>query len=110
MGSALFKYEIIFSPGRISGAQNNSGLRGTWSWNSSNFHSDDVMDSSYTDPDFVPMYSLDGIDDVIVAVRVVVITHVWFHFSVVNESGKWQSHLTLVVARSPNKLQYMERD
>lgn len=56
------------------------------------------------------MYSLDGIDDVIVAVRVVVITHVWFHFSVVNESGKWQSHLTLVVARSPNKLQYMERD
>ena len=26
------------------------------------------MDSSYNDPNFVPVYSLDGIDDVIVAV------------------------------------------
>ena len=34
------------------------------------------MDSSYTDPDFVPVYFLDGIDDVIVAVRVVFITHI----------------------------------
>ena len=72
MGSALLKYDRIFSSGRITAAQNNSGLKGTWSWNSSNFHGDDVMDSSYTDPDFVPVYSLDGIDDVIVAVRVVV--------------------------------------
>ena len=66
----------IFFSGRINAAQKNSGLKGTWSWNSSNFHGDDVMDSSYTDPDFVPMYSLDGIDDVIVVVRVVLITHV----------------------------------
>ncbi|KAJ7370756.1 hypothetical protein OS493_030186 [Desmophyllum pertusum] len=51
---------------RITAVHNNSGLQGTWSWNSSNFHSDDVMDLSYNDPNYVPMYSLDGIDDVIV--------------------------------------------
>ena len=34
------------------------------------------MDLSYTDPHFVPVYSLDGIDDVIVAVRVAFTTHV----------------------------------
>jgi len=49
--------------GRITTVHNDSGLRGTWSWNSSNFHSDDVMDSSYNDPNFVPVYSLDGISD-----------------------------------------------
>ena len=76
MGSALLKYDRIFSSGRITAAQNNSGLKGTWSWNSSNFHGDDVMDLSYTDPHFVPVYSLDGIDAVIVAVRLVFITHV----------------------------------
>ncbi|KAL9960883.1 hypothetical protein ACROYT_G034389 [Oculina patagonica] len=52
---------------RITAVHNNSGLRGTWSWNSSNFHSDDVMDSSYNDPNFVPVYSLEGISDVIIA-------------------------------------------
>ncbi|KAJ7370752.1 hypothetical protein OS493_030182, partial [Desmophyllum pertusum] len=52
---------------RITAVHNNSGLRGSWSWNSSNFHSDDVMDLSYNDPNYVPMYSLDGIGDVIVA-------------------------------------------
>lgn len=60
--------DIIFILGRITASHNSSGLRGTWSWNSSNFHTDDVMDSSYNDPNYIPMYSLDGIDDVIVAV------------------------------------------
>ena len=60
-------FDIVF-PGRITAGQNNSGLRGSWSWNSSNFHGDDVMDSSYTDPDYAPVYSLAGIDDAIVAV------------------------------------------
>ncbi|XP_078343101.1 uncharacterized protein LOC144628871 isoform X1 [Oculina patagonica] len=52
---------------RITAVHNNSGLQGTWSWNSSNFHSDDVMDSSYNDPNFVPVYSLDGISDAIIS-------------------------------------------
>jgi hypothetical protein len=34
-----------------------------WSWKDSNFHPEDLMDSSYTNPTFVPVYSLDGIDD-----------------------------------------------
>lgn len=52
---------------RITAVHNNSGLRGSWSWNSSNFHSDDIIDSSYNDPNHVPLYSLDGIGDIIVA-------------------------------------------
>ncbi|XP_068732633.1 uncharacterized protein [Montipora capricornis] len=52
---------------RISTSHSNSSLRGTWSWNASNFHRDDVMDFSYTNPDFVPMYSLEGIDSFIIA-------------------------------------------
>ena len=57
-----------FLSGRITAVHNDSGLSGTWSWNSSNFHSDDVMDSSYNDPNYVPVYSLDGISDAIVEV------------------------------------------
>lgn len=49
--------------------QRNSSFRGTWSWNSSNFHRDDVMDSSYNDPYYTPLYSLDDIDGFIIAVR-----------------------------------------
>ena len=62
------KTSLFYNPGRITAVHNDSGLQGTWSWNSSNFHSDDVMDSSYNDPSYVPVYSLDGIDAVIVAV------------------------------------------
>ncbi len=70
MRRLFFFFWLIFSffLGRITAVHNNSGLRGTWSWNSSNFHNDDVMDSSYNDPNYVPMYSLDGIDEVIVVV------------------------------------------
>ena len=59
---------LLYLSGRITAVHNDSGLKGTWSWNSSNFHNDDVMDSSYTDPNHVPMYSLDGISDVILKV------------------------------------------
>ena len=62
-------FEASFLSGRITAVHNDSGLRGTWSWNSSNFDSDDVMDSSYNDPNYVPVYSLDGISDSIVEVR-----------------------------------------
>eukprot|EP00118_Oscarella_pearsei_P024297 m.303372 g.303372 ORF g.303372 m.303372 type:complete len:4895 (+) comp40834_c0_seq19:159-14843(+) len=41
---------------RIMSSFNESGLNGTWSWNHSNFHIDDALDISYTDPLFVPIY------------------------------------------------------
>ena len=44
--------------GRISTNHSGSGLINSWRWNSSNFHVDDVMDSSYTDAEHVPLYSL----------------------------------------------------
>ena len=37
-----------------------AGLANSWTWNASNFHEDDVTDLSYTDPTFVPSYSLSG--------------------------------------------------
>eukprot|EP00118_Oscarella_pearsei_P018941 m.198025 g.198025 ORF g.198025 m.198025 type:complete len:2548 (+) comp39552_c0_seq11:586-8229(+) len=43
---------------RIVSSFNGSGLNGSWSWNHSNFHVDDTMDISYTDPTFVPSYSI----------------------------------------------------
>ena len=65
---------LNFLSGRITAVHNDSGLKGTWSWNSSNFHSDDVMDLPYTDPNHIPMYSLDGISDAILEVlRIVVL-------------------------------------
>ncbi|XP_065830968.1 uncharacterized protein [Oscarella lobularis] len=47
---------------KIAKSFDGSGLNGTWSWNHSNFHKDDTMDSSYTDPKFVPLYSINDID------------------------------------------------
>ncbi|XP_031566547.1 SCO-spondin-like isoform X2 [Actinia tenebrosa] len=46
---------------RILATNNQSGLYDSWSWNSSNFHADDVMDSTYTDPSHVPMYGLSNV-------------------------------------------------
>ena len=46
--------------GRISTNHSGSGLISSWRWNSSNFHIDDVMDSSYTDEEHMPLYSLDN--------------------------------------------------
>ena len=37
-----------------------AGKFGSWSWTESNFHPDDVMDSSYNDPSYKPAYTLDG--------------------------------------------------
>ena len=47
--------------GRITGCHDGSGTKDSWSWNSSNFYHDDIMDITYTDPTYIPMYSLDGI-------------------------------------------------
>ena len=44
--------------GRITATHNGSGLVNSWNWNSSNFHADDAMDSSYTDQEHTPLYSL----------------------------------------------------
>ena len=41
--------------------RNEGGLFGSWSWTDTNFHKDDVPDKSYTDPDFTPAYSLEGV-------------------------------------------------
>lgn len=45
-----------------------SGLNGTWSWNHSNFHKDDKLDPSYTDTNFVPLYSISSLDPEVVEV------------------------------------------
>jgi hypothetical protein len=62
--------ECIIFTGRISTTHNGSGLYDSWSWISSNFHIDDVMDSSYTDPSYVPIYGLDGVSNDLLEVRV----------------------------------------
>ncbi|XP_022804999.1 uncharacterized protein LOC111342215 isoform X2 [Stylophora pistillata] len=46
---------------RITDCHSGSGTRDSWSWNSSNFYHDDVMDITYTDPSYIPTYLLDGI-------------------------------------------------
>ena len=48
---------------------NGSGTRDSWSWNSSNFYQEDIMDLTYTDPSYVPIYSLDGISQSLLQVR-----------------------------------------
>ena len=53
-------YDILLT-GRISNPQRaGAGAVGSWSWTESNFHPDDVMDSSYTDPSYKPVYTLEG--------------------------------------------------
>ncbi|XP_028400062.1 uncharacterized protein LOC114523364 isoform X2 [Dendronephthya gigantea] len=44
---------------RITATHNGSGLVNSWNWNSSNFHAEDVMDSSYTSEGHKPLYTLD---------------------------------------------------
>ncbi|XP_078611887.1 uncharacterized protein LOC144882156 isoform X2 [Branchiostoma floridae x Branchiostoma japonicum] len=46
---------------RITTTHQGSGLLGSWSWDSSNFHPDDVMDGSYTDQSHKPTLGLDGL-------------------------------------------------
>ncbi|XP_078611889.1 uncharacterized protein LOC144882157 isoform X2 [Branchiostoma floridae x Branchiostoma japonicum] len=46
---------------RITTTHHGSGLLGSWSWDSSNFHPDDVMDESYTDQSHKPTLGLDGL-------------------------------------------------
>ncbi|XP_035690544.1 uncharacterized protein LOC118425664 [Branchiostoma floridae] len=46
---------------RINNTHHGSGLIGSWSWNSSNFHPDDVMDSAYSDPAHRPSVGIDGL-------------------------------------------------
>ena len=52
---------ILYLLGRIAVPhRTNAGKFGSWSWTESNFHSDDVMDSTYTDPSYKPAYTLEG--------------------------------------------------
>ncbi|XP_019614633.1 PREDICTED: uncharacterized protein LOC109462522 [Branchiostoma belcheri] len=46
---------------RINKTHHGSGLMGSWSWNSSNFHPDDVMDPAYSDPNHRPSVGIDGL-------------------------------------------------
>ena len=55
--------------GRIKECQIGSGSFDSWSWNSSNFYHEDVMDLTYTDPSYLPVYSLDGIPKSLLEVR-----------------------------------------
>ncbi|XP_019639952.1 PREDICTED: uncharacterized protein LOC109481804 [Branchiostoma belcheri] len=58
----IYSDPVLFAESwRISKSHDAGGLYGSWSWNISNFHASDVMDSSYTDPTHVPIYSIDGL-------------------------------------------------
>ncbi|XP_072043066.1 uncharacterized protein [Amphiura filiformis] len=46
---------------RIASSQQNSGMYGNWSWEHSNFHVDDLLDMSYTDPNHDPVYTTDDL-------------------------------------------------
>ncbi|XP_019634589.1 PREDICTED: uncharacterized protein LOC109477683 [Branchiostoma belcheri] len=46
---------------RINKTHYGSGLMGSWSWNSSNFHPDDVKDPAYSDPNHRPSVGIDGL-------------------------------------------------
>ncbi|CAH1233820.1 TNC [Branchiostoma lanceolatum] len=46
---------------RVITTHHGSGLLGSWSWDSSNFHSDDVMDNAYTDQSHNPTLGLGGL-------------------------------------------------
>ena len=41
-----------------------AGVQGSWLWDETNFHVDDIVDITYTDPDFVPSYTTPSIPDV----------------------------------------------
>ncbi|KAL9982165.1 hypothetical protein ACROYT_G010976 [Oculina patagonica] len=53
---------------RIKDYHNGSGTRDSWSWKSSNFYHEDTMDLSYTDPSFVPVYSLHDIPESLIEI------------------------------------------
>ena len=40
-----------------------AGVQGSWLWDETNFHVDDVVDITYTDPYFVPSYTTPSIPD-----------------------------------------------
>lgn len=61
---------IFFFIGRVNITKAGSGLFGSWSWNTSNFHIDDTMDGSYTDKNHKPIYSLDHLPNSLVEVHV----------------------------------------
>ena len=56
----LFWHKLFF-PGRIDPmVRVDAGVAGSWSWTESNFHPQDKVDITYTDPNFKPQYSLEG--------------------------------------------------
>ena len=62
------QHVYIFLTGRITEpGRADAGKLGSWSWTESNFHPDDQMDLSYTDPNYKPVYSLDGYSADIIA-------------------------------------------
>jgi len=66
----LYKDAVQFAESwRIKACHNGSGRLDSWSWNSSNFYHEDVMDLTYTDPSYLSVYSLDGIPNSLLEVR-----------------------------------------
>ena len=64
IGHLLWVLFVIMYLGRIDSLHRvGGGQQGNWSWTKSNFHPDDQVDITYTDPDFVPSYTLDGFSD-----------------------------------------------
>ena len=54
--------------GRVDQTVSNKG-DGSWSWVNSNFHPDDPLDFSYTDPSHRAVYGLSQLDDTIRLVK-----------------------------------------
>ncbi|KAI8507318.1 hypothetical protein Bbelb_146980 [Branchiostoma belcheri] len=60
-GSVHNDSSVFAETWRINKTHHGSGLMGSWSWNSSNFHPDDVMDHAYSDPNHRPSVGIDGL-------------------------------------------------
>ena len=72
----LYRWNCFFHlKGRITDCHDGSGTKDSWSWNSSNFYHDDIMDITYTDPTYIPMYSLDGISQSLLQVNKLMCTN-----------------------------------
>ena len=72
----IYRWNCFFHlKGRITDCHDGSGTKDSWSWNSSNFYHDDIMDITYTDPTYIPMYSLDGISQSLLQVNKLMCTN-----------------------------------
>ena len=64
MKGVFYNYENLSNSGKIEPEyRQGAGVQGSWSWTECNFHPDDPLDESYTDPNFTPSYTISGFTD-----------------------------------------------